>query len=120
MFSFKNSCADNVAATGVPAEVLEHIFVKYCGKGTPIPRRQKLLRFFWVCKQYPTIRVMEEHFGVGYRHAFRQYKTCLDHLASCMDEFTSVATARDMGHNEMPDMVAGIFDTRNTRLCVDT
>ena len=35
MFSFKNSCADHVAATGVPAEVLEHIFVKYCGKGTP-------------------------------------------------------------------------------------
>ena len=119
MFSFERCCADPVSAVGVPAEVLEHIFTKYCGKGTPIPRRQKLMRFFWVCKQYPTVRVMEEHFGVRYRHAFTQWRTCLDHLSRVMDEFAPIHQQRDFDHNQMFDIVVGIIDIVNTRLCVN-
>jgi len=120
MFSFAHCCADPLSAVGVPPEVLEGIFIKYCGKGTPIPRRQKLMRFFWVCKQYPTVRVMEEHFGVSYRHAFRQWKTCLFHLASVMDEFSVIHQRRDFEHNQMPDIVSSVFDIVNTRLTLDS
>ena len=111
---------DPVTATGVPADVLEDIFTKYCGKGTPIPRRARLGRFFWMCKQYPTVWAAEEHFAVEYRHIHRQFVVSLNHLASVMNEYIGVWANRDFKDNKMPEAMEAFFDIEHTRTAVDS
>lgn len=52
------SCSDTefAALTGITQDTFQHIFERYCGKGTPIPKQRYLFWLFQYYKMYPIER----------------------------------------------------------------
>ena len=104
--------------TGFSAPVLEGIFIKYCGPGTPIRGRRDLFSLLKFAKTYPTVRVHASRLGgaqLGYGYDSTKINQQFEYLASVVNELAEPLRRRHESHNRIPRLfsrnVIGSVDT---------
>lgn len=109
-----------IASTGFPVDILEEIYLKYCGPLTPIPTRSQLARLFSYYKNYCPIRFHSTIYGLSSSRSFHaKLKISEDYLASVVDEMQEAWTQRLRPTNLLP--FPRIFTNRtNIKTVLDT
>jgi hypothetical protein len=107
---------DAASVTGFPTDVLEDIYLKYCGSATPIKTRKALAKVLVYLRTYPTTRAHAALNGWASRRNMQwKIKLYMNHLYSVVNELDGAWQNRWNQANIIPttfhDRVTGCLDS---------
>lgn len=110
-FSFLGNA---IAETGLRTDVLEVIFLKYCGPRTPIPNRKALADVMHYLRHYPPHRYNATRLRQGRSSGTQisvRFGRIIDYLADHVDELLEVQRSRFQPANVLPEDQFGPYVT---------
>jgi hypothetical protein len=106
---------DPLSVTGFTAEILEDIFLKYCGRSTPIKNRKHLAVFLEWCMCYRTVRSSASSRGLkSYRNVHVAVRKAIDYLFKVVNELEYAFLSR----LDVDNAIHTAFENMNRSTCL--
>lgn len=97
-------------STGYDLEVLEYVFQKYCGYGTPIGKPKRLFQLYKYIHKYPMWRQLREDLGMSQFTFGEKMLPAFQYLSQNLEEIYWEDRLSPFNHgHHFPLYVTGIF-----------